>query len=682
MPNQPGENLGQYRLVEQIGRGGMATVFKAYQPSLDRYVAIKILSAQYASDPDFIERFRREARAVARLRHPNILTVFDYGEEHSTTYIVMEFIDGCTLKHLLGKPLEIKKACDIIAQVASALDYAHRQGIVHRDVKPSNVLVTEDGRAVLSDFGIAKMMEATAQLTAAGVGIGTPEYMSPEQGMGKPLDHRSDIYSLGVMLYEMLTGRTPFSADTPYAVIYNHINKPLPLPRDLNPVLSEAVQRVILKALAKEPVDRYQSAGELSQALNSAAQQEGATIVAPPLPEADPLATMYSHARAAQSEGRQEEALSLLTQIQRNSPGYRDVPQLLQSLQAGPPPAQGPRVESRPVEDIDALYREAMGLLNRQQWGPALELFRKVSAINPNYQNVRANIAVAEGELGLGPRQGTAAGKEAKKGGFPKWAYGVIGGGGALVLVCGLGVGLIAAGVTPLFQATATPTVTVEPTAEETAEPTPEVTEVPADQPTEVPTEVPAQSTPAPSAAILEDDFADNKNGWYLQGDSIFLEAGQLHLKALEAGKSQETWAKSSPALTDFVYEATVTKIEGPEDYGYGVIFQRKEDFEYAFTVSGDGSYHLSAWLTNKWEDIVPWTESPAVKKGNETNSLKVVAQKGNLALYINDELVKELKDDFGYSGQVGLFVGKEGLYVVTSHVKVTAPPVSADQKA
>lgn len=277
-PVEPGTTLGTYRVVEQIGMGGMATIFKAYQPSMDRYVALKILPAHFAHDPGFTARFNREAQTIARLEHKHILPVYDYGEENGVTYLVMRYLEGGTLKDLLAQRRpSLAETVDIMTQVCAALDYAHRQGVVHRDVKPANILIDLEGDAYLSDFGIAKVLEGvTGHLTETGATVGTPAYMAPEQSMGQQVDARSDIYALGVVLYEMLVGRLPYQADTPMAVALMHIHNPLPLPRQVAPSLSEAFENVILKALAKQPTDRFQSAGQMAAALKEALSQSGA----------------------------------------------------------------------------------------------------------------------------------------------------------------------------------------------------------------------------------------------------------------------------------------------------------------------------------------------------------------------------------------------------------------------
>jgi hypothetical protein len=283
--NLIGQTLGKYQIVEQVGKGGMATVFKAFQPGLDRYVAVKVLPAYYAHEEGFEERFTREAKAIARLDDPNILPVYDFGQDDGLSYIVMKYVSGGTLKDRLGRPLASKEALAILKQIAGALDHAHDVGILHRDVKPGNILIDEKGWVYLSDFGLAKMVEGSVQLTGTGTGVGTPAYMSPEQGQGLSVDERTDVYSLGVILYEMLTGRVPYEAETPMAVVVKHISSPLPLPRSVNPNIPESVERVILKALAKDPDDRFSRAGDLVIALETAiAGTEEEHTLAKPVP--------------------------------------------------------------------------------------------------------------------------------------------------------------------------------------------------------------------------------------------------------------------------------------------------------------------------------------------------------------------------------------------------------------
>ncbi len=271
MEDLTGKQLGSYRVVAPLGEGGMAIVYKAYQAGMDRYVALKILPRYFASDPQFLGRFEQEAKVLARLLHPHILPVHNYGEVDGYTYIVMPFVESGTLADLLdGDPLPLAQIHRIIAQVGDALDYAHSQGVIHRDVKPSNILVDQRGNCLLTDFGIAKMVEGSIHFTRTGGIVGTPAYMSPEQIQGEGLDGRSDVYSLGIVLYEMATGRPPYRAETPPAIFVKHLHDPLPPPRTLNPALPEAIERVILKALAKKREDRYATPGDMVQALRAA----------------------------------------------------------------------------------------------------------------------------------------------------------------------------------------------------------------------------------------------------------------------------------------------------------------------------------------------------------------------------------------------------------------------------
>jgi serine/threonine protein kinase len=270
-----GENVGPYRIIEQLGQGGMATVYKAYHASLDRYVAIKVLHPAFGEDPSFTARFQREARVVAKLEHPNIVPVYDYAEHEKRPYLVMKFIEGETLKAKLDRgPLTSKEILNVVEAVGSALAYAHKRNVLHRDIKPSNVLVAEDGQLYLADFGLARIAQLGESTLSGDMIIGTPQYISPEQAMGvKDLDERTDLYSFGVMLYELVVGRVPFSADTPFSIIHDHIYSPLPLPRKVNPNVSEQVERVLLKALAKDRLDRYENVGQMVSAFKEAWNQ-------------------------------------------------------------------------------------------------------------------------------------------------------------------------------------------------------------------------------------------------------------------------------------------------------------------------------------------------------------------------------------------------------------------------
>ncbi|MCL4299437.1 MAG: protein kinase [Anaerolineae bacterium] len=292
MSDLTGQTVGPYSLVEKLGEGGMANVYKAYQPRLERYVALKFIRPELAAAEGFRPRFEQEAKLLARLNHPNIVHIYDFGEQDyqpevgdslwggqpSLCYLVMEYVAGGTLKEWLRSLRRVEQALMpeqtlvILQQISAALDYAHQQGIIHRDIKPANIMLAPDGRALLSDFGIAKLISGAGDVTQTGSPTGTPAYMSPERISGgvDKIGPTSDVYSLGMVLYEMLTGQLPFTSDTPMGMMIKQLHELPPPPRSLNPILPQAVDSVILRAIAKEPAARYQSGSELTQAFQSA----------------------------------------------------------------------------------------------------------------------------------------------------------------------------------------------------------------------------------------------------------------------------------------------------------------------------------------------------------------------------------------------------------------------------
>jgi serine/threonine-protein kinase len=280
-PNEPPRVFSErYELNHLIARGGMAEVYRAHDRLLDRPVALKVLFPELSIDRSFVERFRREAQAAANLSHPNIVPVFDWGEDSGTYFIVMEFIDGRPLSAILktAGPLSAERTADIGAPVAAALGYAHKHGVIHRDVKPGNVLITDEGQVKVTDFGIARAINTEESLTQTGAVMGTATYFSPEQAEGMGVDARSDIYSLGVVLFEMVTGRPPFLGDTPVAVASKHVRDHPPAPRELNPSIPPTFEAIILKAMAKDPSHRYATAEDLRADLLRF--NEGRTVLA------------------------------------------------------------------------------------------------------------------------------------------------------------------------------------------------------------------------------------------------------------------------------------------------------------------------------------------------------------------------------------------------------------------
>ena len=338
------QRLGKYDILEKIGAGAFADVYKARDTILERTVALKIPAPFLLRDPGFIDRFQREARAAANLKHPNIVTTYDMSEIEGVYYIAMEYLPGRTLRDIIKEEgaLPLDRTLDITEQVAGALDYAHAQGLAHRDVKPSNIIIDAEGHATLTDFGLVKAM-AEATLTSKGAIVGTPEYMSPEQAEGKPTDKRSDIYSLGIVVYQMLTGQVPFSADSTPATLYAQVHTPPPPPSELVPDLPRGIEVALLKALAKAPEDRYQTAGSFADALEAAVASHG----------------------AKQDGGRLE----------------------------------GEKPKRKTGEDVQALYNEAAHLLANQDYEAALAKLEEVKALDSEYGDPHAIERTARRQL-------------------------------------------------------------------------------------------------------------------------------------------------------------------------------------------------------------------------------------------------------------------------------------------
>ncbi|MFZ1462657.1 MAG: SUMF1/EgtB/PvdO family nonheme iron enzyme [Anaerolineae bacterium] len=261
-----GQQIGKYQIQSELGRGGMGVVYRAYDPDLRRTVAIKILAPQLAADEDFVKRFQQEAIMSANLHHPHVITIYDVGATGDLHYLIMQYLEGATLEHWVRKngPMPLAQTADVVQQVSQALDYAHDQGIVHRDIKPANIMLSPSGQITLMDFGLVRAGAGTG-LTRTGIVMGTPEYMAPEQAQDGDIDRRTDLYSLGVVIYKLLTGRVPFARTTPVATIFAHVHEAPPPICQVKADLPQPIEAVVSKVLAKDPADRYQRAGELAR---------------------------------------------------------------------------------------------------------------------------------------------------------------------------------------------------------------------------------------------------------------------------------------------------------------------------------------------------------------------------------------------------------------------------------
>jgi serine/threonine protein kinase len=330
-----GQRLGQYEIVERIGRGGMALVYMAYHPALRRQVAIKVLPTYFLHDEDFLARFEQEAALAAQLDHPHILPIYDFGQAGEIPYIVMPLIAGGTLADRLKSGLPLAQVIPIFRDLLGAVEYAHSRGVVHRDLKPANVLMRGSNWPLLADFGIARIAEPSLRLTSPGTVAGTPEYMSPQQCQGQTVDQRADLYAMGVILFEMLTGRVPYHGADPLEVMFRHRYGEVPSARDFNAALPPVWDEVLGRALAKEPEERYPTAQALAEAFEAAWRQtmrEGS-----PAFSSDPSdpAVLYETALTAMAQGEWQHVISLCGQILAVEPGHAQAMHLIAQAREG-----------------------------------------------------------------------------------------------------------------------------------------------------------------------------------------------------------------------------------------------------------------------------------------------------------------------------------------------------------
>ncbi len=398
MPFSIGETVGAYQILEQLGHGGMATVFKAYHPSLDRDVALKVLHPAFKNDPQFFTRFQREARIVARLEHPNIVPVYDFSEHNGEPYLVMRYVHGDTLKaEINGTPFPIEKILRIMEPVCNALSYAHNQGILHRDIKPSNIMMATEGHVFLTDFGLARMMELGESTLSQDMMVGTPQYISPEQAQGKKdIDGRADIYALGVVLFEMLTGAVPYSGDTPFAIIHDHIYKPLPLPRSLNPEIDESVEKIVLRALAKNPDDRYENMDAFWNALKKTlgmvlSQKTTITSPIPPKMKKEKKKRNYNKKKIIIGAVLATITLCLCAIIGNGIANNGDEGDLAideppnGAIEQPLPPDNPPNIDNSPANGVEKIVFDAIKTAEAGDIPNAMDMFEEAIALDPHY---------------------------------------------------------------------------------------------------------------------------------------------------------------------------------------------------------------------------------------------------------------------------------------------------------
>lgn len=598
-----GLTLGRYELRRRIAQGGMAEVYLGYDRRVRRQVAVKVL---YGRDEPFVRRFEREALAVGALSHNHILPLYDFGEQSPWYYLVMPYVDGCTLRDYLfrHKRLTLEEAASFLNQIASALQYAHDHGVVHRDVKPSNILLRSDGYAYLVDFGLAKAMQSAEVLTSAGAMVGTPEYMAPEQSNGLS-DYRSDIYSLGIILYQMLTGQLPFLAESPVAVSLKHIQSVPTSPRKLNSAIPQNIEEVILKAMAKTPEERYQAACDLSTAFWKALQQESCkehTVLAGEQSASTRTCQQDTHTETEHSQQASESGS----------------PPLASKRTQGEAPHSPPRP---PMMPLRFPLTEKPGVLARM---PA------TTSLPPSG--------------GPFDRPGRLSRRSALA--------------CLLLLVLAIPLGLFTwqtlhghgPQLSPARQAAITATALDQARAQATL----------AAQARVAATAGVSGSIGA-GRVLYADPLTNQDGGWLNDGSQCFFRAQGYHVQTL--GAHEFAWCYSGRQ----VFANAVISVQARLTRGqvYGLLFRLRPGTQqfYALEINAEGAYRFVLASGNdpsSWITLIDWTRSPAIQPGdNRTNTLLVVTSGPDFRFYINRQLVNTGYTNGAYTcGLVGFLVG------------------------
>jgi len=687
-----GTQLGQYRLTEIIRSGGMATVYKGYQASLDRFVAIKVLF--FNRDPNFAARFKREARAIAQLQHPNILPIYDYGEQDGMLYLALQYVEnGATLTDLMGAPMAPVAALRLTSQLLNALEYAHQRSVIHRDIKPANVLMPSPRWPMLADFGIAMLLNDTSQrLTVPGLIVGTAAYMAPEQAEGRPVDARTDLYATGVVLYEMVTGRVPFEADTPIGVLTKHVYEAPPPPRRVNPDLPVAVETLLLRALAKDTAARYQSAAEMAVDLERVAsriEQSGTQ---------SQLTGLYHGGVQAFEEGRWDQAVDQFSKLVTLDAEYEDASDMLEAAREA---LERTKLEAR--QQMEALRQRRQSTM-QQQLPPSAQaaaptgnetIVQKSSRETSRFTQIAdapvsappvTSTPVSTPPVASAPAAAAATSAvptpsgsvtttslpqpelAAKRSRLPL----VIGGVVAIIL--------LALGLSRVLGLGSTPQVTPQagnPTAVNASVPTtstsgvgePATVEPTTASSTEEPVQQAGPPPPDPTGTLIyEDDFSTGgaKSGLedlpkatdFQRG---FHSPGVYHFRILQPNDTR--W-EILPRHTYRNFSVQVDLIDNSDkftgDVAQGMIF-RVRDTEHFYALLIDprkGQYNVRKLDgKDKWSDLIAWTPSPLIKQGSDTNLLRIDAVADAFTIYLNNaELAKFTEDAYG-SGMLGMIV-------------------------
>ena len=603
-----GQKIRKYQIVSKLGAGGMGSVFKAMDTILEREVALKLLAPTLASDDSFVERFRLEARSLARLDHSNIVKVYDADWDENKLFIVMEYVDGGSLADLIKQEGALPTALVIklLQQTASGLDYAHQRGLIHRDIKPANVLIDTHGNAKLTDFGLVK--DTDTNLTADGMRLGTPAYMAPEQIQGDEVTAALDIYALGIVTYEMLTGRPPFQGNMS-AIFEGHLLRQLPPIHQINPNIPADAQDVLVRVMAKNPAERYASASNFVQAM-----EESLHLSERPSRAATPPITVVQ--TGAPSSGR----------VSPSHAGSGEPGTSRARSQTGPAPPPGSGAyppASRPAPP-------GSGPVSRS--GPVSH-----------------------------PTSGQYAPE--KKGGLGGFLSGLGIGAVGVVLILVLGVLCLCGGLymvgTNLPDSTPTSTITPIPPTD-----TPIPTPIPTEEPTLAPTDTPLpEPTESSSVILFQDDFSDpDTAGWTQNQDSDGITDYEQGGYRFFINKVDWIfWSNPELSFTDVRVEVDVTKQGGPDSNEFGIICRYVDvDNFYFLTATSDGYYSISKYVAGEYIPLSEeaFVETDLVNQGNAVNHLRADCLGNTLTLYINGEFVDSVTDSDYSSGDVGLLGG------------------------
>jgi serine/threonine-protein kinase len=685
MDTMLGRVLGHCELVARIGSGGMGTVYQGVHQALQQTRAVKILRPDLADEPDVVARFRREAMIAAGLRHPNIVLIYDVAEQDGLHYLVMDLLEGGTLRDVIrsSAPLPPERAVELLRPLASALDYAHAHGVIHRDVKPGNVMVSKDNHVTLVDFGIARAAEE-ARLTRSGTVVGTAEYMAPEAFTSAGSDQNGDRYALGVIAYELLTGHAPFRGN-PTAVTYAQVNTPPPSPRSFQPAIPVWTEQALLRQLAKSPAERFPSATAFVDALvTPSARRTGADGPTIPFPRPDLAAGPGS----AAGIGPQPAAPPIGVPL---APGSMP---LASSSPVSPPPRptqlpSPPRPHVPEPPDAGTVFHQSVPPAappvtdperTRSNAGRLAAFVLLVLAIVVVgsvlvWQRIDAPASVAQV-----PAEPTAAPVPTSA---PPAATSAPGAGPTTAPATSAPTAPPAKPAVPAAPSASSPPA---PGAAPTTAPVPAPALSPA--PAAPPTSPPAAASPAPTPAfqtVLDERFANNQRGWPdNRGSTAWLDNGVYHLNARDPGRFVSISAPGIGPLADVVVSGRYKKVGGTPGGGFGLIVRDQgpdpragvnQGGRYSVLEVGEGQ-QWGMWRreTDHWVDLQPFTPSDVVKPPGQENELIARAIGSHLIFIVNGIQLADIADPTLTNGKVGIYVAGDGNIVEAEQFTVRVP--------